>query len=116
MHSANFTALSRALSFVPAPVLVLRGLPALLAVAVLLAVPPSEAAFEPQPALTRPIRPANARATNGRGLLVMPAAHVARRPSSLVIAASLDRAWGRRTWEGNRSRWPPGAARSARVR
>ena len=41
MHSANFTALSRAVSFLSA---------VLLAVAVL-AVPVSEGAFEPQPAL-----------------------------------------------------------------
>jgi hypothetical protein len=41
------------------------------ALAVLPAVPLSEDAFEPQPALIRPIRPASPRATNGRSLLVM---------------------------------------------
>jgi hypothetical protein len=48
--------------------------PALLvfpALAVLPAVPLSEDAFEPQPALIRPIRPASPRATNGRSLVVM---------------------------------------------
>jgi hypothetical protein len=67
MHSANFTALSRAVRFVFAP---------LLAVPVLLAVPLSEDAFEPQPALIRPIRPARPRATNGRRFLVMFAPYV----------------------------------------
>ena len=39
-----------------------------------------------------------------------------RSPCKLSTAASLDRAWGRRTWEDNRDRWLRGAARSARVR
>src|SRR5687767_1661228 len=34
----------------------------------------------------------------------------------LIIAASLDRAWGRHTWTGNRHRWPRGAVRSAKAR
>ena len=85
MHSANFTALSRALSFLSAPLLVVPLLlvllavlvvPELLAVLVLLAVSVSEDAFEPQPALIRPIRPASARATNGRSLLFMFAPYV----------------------------------------
>ena len=39
-------------------------------------------------------------------------------PSSSAVsaAASLDRASGRRTWQGSRDRWPPGAVRSARAR
>jgi hypothetical protein len=59
MQSANFTALPRALSvlFPPAPAL--------------LAVPVSEDAFEPQPALIRPIRATSARAANGRSVLLM---------------------------------------------
>ena len=32
------------------------------------------------------------------------------------MAASLDRGSGRRTWEGSRDRWPPGAVRSAMAR
>jgi hypothetical protein len=40
----------------------------------------------------------------------------APRVRALVTAASLDRVWGRRTWAGNRDRWPWGAVRSARVR
>src|SRR5512132_2191751 len=98
MHSANFTALSRAVSFVFAPALLLLAL----VVAVLLAVPGSEGAFEPQPALIRLIRATMARAAGGR--------------SSLLIAASLDRVLGRRTWQGSRDRTPPGAARNARAR
>jgi hypothetical protein len=47
-----------------------------LAVPELLAVPVSEGAFEPQPALIRPITAARARATNGRGLLLMFAPYV----------------------------------------
>jgi hypothetical protein len=83
MHSANFTALSRALSFVsarllvvPVPVLVAPLLLVLPAVPVLLAVPLSDDAFEPQAALIRPIRPARPRATNGRSFLVMLAPYV----------------------------------------
>ena len=78
MHSANFTALSRAVSFVfapllavPLPGLVVPVLLALLAVPVLPAVPVLEDALEPQPAVIRPIRPARPRATNGRSFLVM---------------------------------------------
>src|SRR5438874_5747612 len=93
MHSANFTALSRAVSFVFAP---------LLPVLVL------EDALEPQPAAIRPIRPARPRATSGRSFLGMFA------PS--VIAASLDRAWDLRTWQGSRDRRRRGVARSARAR
>src|SRR3954465_8317774 len=71
MHSANFTAFSCLVSFLSAPLLVssvplVPVLLVLLVVSVLLAVPFSEDAFEPQPALIRPIRPASARATNGR--------------------------------------------------
>jgi hypothetical protein len=100
MHSANFTALSRAVSFVfapllavPVPVLVVPVLvvpvllapvllapvllaPVLLAVPELLAVPVLEDALEPQPAVIRPIRPARPRATNGRSFLVMFAPYV----------------------------------------
>src|SRR5438876_4961788 len=83
MHSANFTALSRAVSFVRAPPLAVPvpalGAPALLvlpAVAVLPEVPLLEDAFEPQPALIRPIRPASPSATNGRSFLLMLAPHV----------------------------------------
>jgi hypothetical protein len=83
MHSANFTAFSRAVSFVfapllavPVPVLVVPVLLVLLAVPVLPAVPLSEDAFEPQPALIRPIRPASPRATNGRSFLLMFAPYV----------------------------------------
>src|SRR4051812_25212430 len=57
MHSANFTAFSCLVSCLSAPLLV---------VSVLLAVSVSEDAFEPQPALIRPIRAPSARATNGR--------------------------------------------------
>src|SRR4051794_1229966 len=64
-----------------------------------LAVRVSEGAFEPQPA---PIRATMARAAHGRGFL--------------LTAASLDRGWGRRTWQGNRRRRLRGAVRSARVR
>ena len=82
MHSANFTAFSCLVSFLSAP-LPVSVLPT---VAVLPAVPVSEAAFEPQPAL---ISATVARAASGH---------------SLVMAASLDRASGRRTWAGNRDR------------
>jgi hypothetical protein len=58
MHSANFTALSRAVSFVFAPLLALP----------VLVVPVLEDALEPQPAVIRPTRP---RATNGRSFPVM---------------------------------------------
>jgi hypothetical protein len=34
----------------------------------------------------------------------------------VVTAASLGRAWGRRTWAGNRDRWLRGEVRSARIR
>jgi hypothetical protein len=76
MHSANFTAFSCLVSFLSAPLLVssvllVPVLLVLLVVSVLLAVPVSEDAFEPQPALIRPIRPASARATNGRNFPVM---------------------------------------------
>src|SRR4029450_12079287 len=37
-------------------------------------------------------------------------------PSVLVTAASLDRAWGRHTWEDSHGWWLRGAVRSARVR
>src|SRR5919199_3677558 len=103
MHSANFTAFSCAVRFMVARVLVV--LPALLAVSVLPAVALCEAAFEPQPALNRPIRAASPRAINGRGFLLI-----------LVTDASLDRAWGRRTWRGSPHRRPLVAARSARAR
>jgi hypothetical protein len=78
MHSANFTALSRAVSFVFAPllavpvsVLVVPVLLALLTVPVLLAVPVLEDALEPQPAVIRPIRPARPRAASGRSFLLV---------------------------------------------
>jgi hypothetical protein len=45
-----------------------------------------------------------ARAASGRSFLL------------IVTAASLDRAWGRHTWQGSRDRWHRGAVRSARVR
>src|SRR3954468_258369 len=68
MHSANFTAFSCLVSFLSARLLVSSLLVlvclVLLVVSVLLAVPVSEDAFEPQPALIRPIRPASARASN----------------------------------------------------
>src|SRR4051812_41820462 len=51
MHSENFTAFSRAVSFL---------------VAVLVAVPVAEGAFAPQPVLIKPIRPTMARAAIGR--------------------------------------------------
>src|SRR5215216_7287898 len=104
MHSANFTALSRAVRFLLPPV------------PELLAVPVSEGAFEPQPALIRLIRATSARTTNGRGLLVMFAPYVWGVDLTavlcgrlLVTAASVDRAWGRRTWQGSRARWLRGA-------
>src|SRR4029453_13297232 len=103
MHAANFTALSRALSCFlspPAPPL--------------LAVPVSEDASEPQPALIRPIRATSARAANGRSVLFMVApwcVEIGVTPllcrSALIAVASLDRAWGLRTPEGSRDRWPP---------
>jgi hypothetical protein len=48
----------------------------LLAAPVLAAVPLSEDAFEPQPTLITLTRPASARATNGRGFLLMFAPYV----------------------------------------
>jgi hypothetical protein len=66
MHSANFTALSRAVSFLSAPLLVL----VLVAVRVLLAAPLSEAAFEPQPALITLISATIAKAASGRSVLL----------------------------------------------
>jgi hypothetical protein len=83
MHSANFTAFSRGVSFVFAPLLAVPVVPvllALLAVPELLAVPILEDALEPQAAVIRPIRPARPRATNGRSFLVMFA------PSRVLIA------------------------------
>src|SRR5215213_2752827 len=59
MHSANFTALSRAVSFLSAPV------------PELLARPVSEGAFEPQPALITPIRATITKAASGRSVLLM---------------------------------------------
>src|SRR5829696_6148059 len=63
MHSANLTALSWSVACFLPPVPV----PVLVAVAV----PVSEGAFEPQPALPRLISASSARATSGRGLLLM---------------------------------------------
>src|SRR3954462_2458635 len=92
MHSANFTAFSRTVSF-----LLLPGLAVLPAAPESLAVPDPEGALEPQPA---PISATMASAVRDRRL----------------TGASLGRGSGRRTREGSRVRWRPGAARSARAR
>src|SRR4051794_27107373 len=65
MHSANFTALSRAVSFLVPPA------PELLAVPELPALPGSEDAFEPQPAPITLIRATIAQAASGRSVLFM---------------------------------------------
>jgi hypothetical protein len=57
---------------------VLPPAPVLLTVPELLAVPVSEGAFEPQPALITLIRATSARAANGRGFLVITAASLDR--------------------------------------
>jgi hypothetical protein len=59
MHSANFTALSRSVAFLVPPV------------PVLLPVPVSEGAPEPQPALFTLIRATIARTASGRSVLLM---------------------------------------------
>src|SRR4051812_7461037 len=82
---------------------VLLAMPVLPVVPVLLAAPVSVDACEPQPAPIAPISVTIARAASGLSFLV-------------VIAPSLGRGWGRRTWPGNLDPWPRGAARSARAR
>jgi hypothetical protein len=68
MHSANFTPLSRAVSFLFGPVSELLAVSEPVVVPELLAAPVSEGAFEPQPAL---IRATMARAASGRRFLIM---------------------------------------------
>jgi hypothetical protein len=78
MHSANFTALSRAVSFLFPPVAELLAVPERLAlpellagVPELLAAPVSEGAFEPQPALITLTRATITRTASGRSVLFM---------------------------------------------
>src|SRR3954470_13648542 len=78
-------------------------LPVLPVVPVLLAAPVSVDACEPQPAPIAPISVTIARAGSGLSFLG-------------VMAPSLGRGWGRRTWPGSLDPWLRGAARSARAR
>src|SRR6266545_3988658 len=124
MHSANFTALSRAVSSLLAPLLVLLALRVLLAVPELLAVPVPVLPFSAEPfEQPAPISATVARAASGRRVLLMVApwcVGIGLTPvlcrSALITAASLDRALGRRTWQCSRDRRRPGATRSARAR